>query len=184
MDACAYIFFAHATLTQLISTIPWARPTRRELTHRQTCSNTSKSSTTGVAVTPRWVTARRFGSLRTGSVSTVISNPRWHENGLLEGEVRWAPQVGVDARLERHARYRHPGTAARLDQSALAVRIKSPLARRPHLGDLQRISLHTSFFSFLINDLWRIISLSVQPRGGFRPPGQHAAGRACLATAS
>ena len=48
-------------------------------------------STTGVAATPRWVTACRFGASRTGSVSTEISNPRRHENGLLESEVRWVP---------------------------------------------------------------------------------------------
>ena len=46
-----------------------------------------------VAATPRWATAHRFGSLRTGSVSMSISPPRQHENGLLEDEIRWAPHT-------------------------------------------------------------------------------------------
>jgi transposase InsO family protein len=48
-------------------------------------------STTGVAAAPPWATARRFGSSRTGSASMLLSNPRRHESGPLEGEVRRSP---------------------------------------------------------------------------------------------
>src|SRR5574337_283294 len=60
---------------------------------RPTCSSTSRCSTTGVAATPRWATARRFGSSRTGSASMRLSNPRRHKSGPLEDEIRWAPQL-------------------------------------------------------------------------------------------
>lgn len=49
-------------------------------------------STTGVAATPRWATARRLGSSRTGSASMPLSNPWRHTRGRLEGEIRQAPQ--------------------------------------------------------------------------------------------
>ena len=51
-------------------------------------------STTGVAATPRWATARRFGSSRTGSASMRLSNPWRHWSGPLEGEIRWVPHSG------------------------------------------------------------------------------------------
>jgi hypothetical protein len=66
--------------------------TRRAPTRRQTCATTSRCSTTGVAATPRWATARRHSSWRTGSASMSISDPRRHETGPLEGEIRWAPR--------------------------------------------------------------------------------------------
>src|SRR5574337_1637806 len=65
---------------------------------RPTCSSTSRCSTTGVAATPRWATARRFGSSRTGSASMRLSNPRRHKSGPLEDEIRWAPQLSIDYR--------------------------------------------------------------------------------------
>ena len=72
-----------------------ARPTRRKPTRRPICSSTSRSSTTGVAATPRWATARQFSSSRTGSASMLLSNPWRHKCGPLEDEIRWAPQ-GLD----------------------------------------------------------------------------------------
>src|SRR5574337_267042 len=65
---------------------------------RPTCSSTSRCSTTGVAATPRWATARRFGSSRTGSASMRLSNPRRHKSGPLEDEIRWAPHGSLPAR--------------------------------------------------------------------------------------
>jgi len=38
----------------------------------------SRCSTTAGAATPRWATARRFGSSRTGSASMRLSNPWRH----------------------------------------------------------------------------------------------------------
>lgn len=72
-----------------------ARPTRREPTRRPTCSSTSKCSTTAVAATPRWATARQFGSSRTGSASMGFSSPWRHRSGPLEDEIRWAPHNGL-----------------------------------------------------------------------------------------
>jgi transposase InsO family protein len=56
------------------------------------CSNTSPCSTTGDVATPRWATARRLSSCKTGSAS--ITSKTWrHESGPLEGEKQGAPQI-------------------------------------------------------------------------------------------